>query len=138
MKSHQPISIELIHQAFEKITQSLTTLSADELAKLCSDDYALILNIKKITRSTKRASTQNHSATHQASELTPMLMNCATREEAMQLLTTHCKLKRDLENLARDLEVAISKKDRIADLRDKIVDATVGAKLRSAAIQNTQ
>ena len=45
--------------------------------------------------------------------------------------------KKVLEVIARKLDIPITRQDKIEDLRDKIVEATVGAKIRSQAIQGT-
>lgn len=46
--------------------------------------------------------------------------------------------KKHLEVIARALDIAVQKSDKVDTLRHKIVEATVGARLRSSAIQGTQ
>jgi len=43
--------------------------------------------------------------------------------------------KKHLEVIARALDIAVQKSDKVDTLRHKIVEATVGARLRSSAIQ---
>jgi len=46
--------------------------------------------------------------------------------------------KKSLEVVARALDIAIQRTDKIDTLRQKIVESTVGARLRSSAIQGTK
>jgi len=43
--------------------------------------------------------------------------------------------RRNLEALARSFEVPVRKEDNLERLRDRIIDATIGARLNSQAIR---
>lgn len=58
-----------------------------------------------------------------------------TREEGSKILDDFCNTKKLLQNLADYLNVPNSKKDRIEILREKIIERTIGFRLRSRAIQ---
>ena len=57
------------------------------------------------------------------------------REDGAALLAKTCKKKDDLKTLARHFDIPILSKDTVASLRDKIVEAAIGYRLRSKAIQ---
>ncbi|MCL1078717.1 hypothetical protein D5R81_12570 [Parashewanella spongiae] len=45
--------------------------------------------------------------------------------------------KKGLEVIARSLDIAIQRTDKVEAIKNKIVESTVGARLRSSAIQGT-
>lgn len=60
-----------------------------------------------------------------------------TRKEGEEYLLSR-KLKRlDLEIILRKLDIPFQKKDSIEKLRDKIIEGTIGFRLRSQAIQGS-
>ncbi|EJG0422291.1 hypothetical protein C4D12_RS22250, partial [Vibrio parahaemolyticus] len=63
------------------------------------------------------------------------LKNCESRESGINLLTENFKNKKELEYFAKKLDIMILKQDRIDVIKDKIIEATIGALLRSNAIQ---
>ena len=58
-----------------------------------------------------------------------------SRTDAAKFLDEGFGTKKALEQIARHLDVAVLKQDKVEMLRDKIIEATVGARLRSEAIQ---
>lgn len=65
------------------------------------------------------------------------LNNITSREEGISYLKTHLKNKTQLKVLAKHLDILISKSDKIDHIVEKIIDSTIGYRLRSAAIQNS-
>ena len=51
-------------------------------------------------------------------------------------MSRELKTKSEFEKFARHVEVAVMKSDKLEKIRDNIIESTVGAKLRSDAIQN--
>ena len=60
------------------------------------------------------------------------------REEAAMYLAQTSILKADLIRLSAELDIFINKSDSKERIIEKIVEATVGVKMRSKAIQDTQ
>lgn len=54
------------------------------------------------------------------------------------LLRRAAPTKTDLVNLARHLDLPVSKRDTVEQLSDRIVDTTIGYRLRSAAIRGNK
>ena len=63
------------------------------------------------------------------------LQNLKTREQGYLFLESTFQNKAGLENFARFIDVPVVKKDKVSQLREKIVEATIGAIIRSKAIQ---
>ena len=61
------------------------------------------------------------------------LVKIDSREQAEELLKNFKKA--DLQRIAKDLDIPIQKNEDISRLREKIIESTVGFKLRSQAIQ---
>jgi len=53
------------------------------------------------------------------------------REEGNELLANSINSKKDLEILARFLEISVLKQDKTDQIREKIIEATIGAIIRS-------
>lgn len=63
------------------------------------------------------------------------LQSTTTREQAFRLLEMWHLNASELRGLARSLDIAVRKDDGVDRLRDKIVEGTIGFKLRSGAIR---
>lgn len=68
-------------------------------------------------------------------DIVSKLIASASRADAAKFLDDGLDAKKTLERIARHLDVVVLKQDKAETLRDKIIEATVGARLRSEAIQ---
>ena len=120
-----------LSRVLNRLINALNHLSADELSKLADDSYNIEI---RLTR--KRNKDENFidaKASHQ--DLISKLTNFNSREEAQQFLDENCPTRKLLEPVARSLDIPILRQDRVDILRDKIIESTVGARIRSEAIQ---
>lgn len=60
-----------------------------------------------------------------------------SRQDAQRMLDAKYSTRKQLEPIARKLDIPIIKQDKMETLRDKVIEATVGARIRSQAIQGT-
>lgn len=65
------------------------------------------------------------------------LNKITSREEGISYLNSHLKNKTQLNVFAKHLDILINKSDKIDHIIEKIIDFTIGYRLRSAAIQNS-
>ena len=63
------------------------------------------------------------------------LKSFGTREEGNQLLEEWITSKADVARLARQLDVSVQKSDSADQIRARIIESTIGFRIRSAAIQ---
>ncbi len=63
------------------------------------------------------------------------LRSLDTREEGLRILTDFCSARKDLQSLAIYIDIPNSRRDSIPTLRERIIEATIGYRLRSRAIQ---
>lgn len=119
---------------FRRVTEALDLLSEEELKHLSDPQYSV--EVKVIRRRTKedRIALPTDTVVEDAiKEMTAL----SSRQDAQALLDARYPSKKALEVIARRLDIPIIKKDKVEELRDKIVEATVGARIRSQAIQGT-
>lgn len=69
------------------------------------------------------------------SNITARLRSMDSRAEGEQLVRETAHTKSEVEILARHLDVAVRREDRLDDLIRRIIEATIGYRLSSAAIQ---
>lgn len=68
-------------------------------------------------------------------EIRNALEKMKTREEGAKLLKEKCKIKEDLISLSRYIDLPVQKSDKVEQLSERIIEATIGYRARSAAIQ---
>lgn len=125
------INLEII---FRKISVALAEVSDDDLRRLSDSQYTLDFKIIRQRNNEEKSSVLDEISVEAAIHEITSLPN---REEARTLLELKFSSKKSLEILARNLDIPITKKDKVEELRDKIVEATVGARMRSQAILGT-
>lgn len=69
------------------------------------------------------------------SESISLLNSMQSREEAYSYMSSSDLKKADLEAICKQLDLPFTKKENIKTLQEKIIEGTVGYKLRSQAIQ---
>ncbi len=119
---------------FRRIAEALNALSEDELKRLSEPLYTI--EVKAVRRRIREEPSQllpGSSAEDAISQISAL----SSRQEAQALLDSKFSSKKVLELIARKLDIPINRQDKVEDLRDKIVEATVGARIRSQAIQGT-
>lgn len=119
---------------FRRVSEALAALSADDLVKLTDSQYSV--EIKAVRRRVKDDSESALTDTD-VEEAIRRLSVLASRQEAQVLLDSMYESRKQLEIVARRLDIPIAKQDKVDALRDKIIEATVGARMRSQAIQGT-
>ncbi len=119
---------------FRELQDAVLELNEGELDKIISGEYQFVIKVAK-----KRAGTSAKISPvddFSYSELLNLLNQCESREQGNELLSRELKTKSEFEKFARHVEVAVMKSDKLEKIRDNIIESTVGAKLRSDAIQN--
>lgn len=69
------------------------------------------------------------------SEAITFLNSMQSREEASSYFSTNDLKRADLEAICKQLDLPFTKKENMKTLQEKIIEGTVGYKLRSQAIQ---
>ncbi len=110
------------HILTEIVTQ-IGRLSNSDFEKINDGTYEISINVKKKLSDTVKKETISQ------------LNDCKSREAGIAILTSAFKNMKELEQFAKSIDVLVLKQDKIDHVREKIIEATVGAVLRSNAIQ---
>lgn len=119
---------------FRRLSNALDSLSADELKRLSDPQYSV--EIRAIRRRSKDETTSISTDTN-VEDVINEITALGSRQDAQAVLDSRYSTRKSLEPIARRLDIPIAKQDKVEVLRDKIIEATVGARIRSQAIQGT-
>ena len=129
---------EILKNYLSSLSTLVDKLSDADFTKLESGDYELSL---KVTKKSTKSNSPKEKLTPDSQTLEMVideLKLVKTREDGISVIESHLKNKPSLELLAKHLDVAVLPSDKVAKIKDTIVDATVGARLRSGAIQGKE
>jgi hypothetical protein len=115
-----------------KIQSAVMHLSSDEIERLAEKNYDLEI---KVVRRRMKDDPEERVPDENFKVLLDKLTNTNSRQEASDFLLVTFETKKPLEQLARFLDLPVLKQDKVENLREKIIEATVGARLRSEAIK---
>ncbi|MBI0331224.1 hypothetical protein [Burkholderia plantarii] len=118
--------------ALDRITKAIKSLSDVDLKKLGDSNFEIQI---KFTR--KRDNELAPISPLPMEAIAAKLTTFDDRKEAQVYLRSIAETKKDLERVARHFEMVISKQDTVDVLAERIIETTVGARLRSRAIQGT-
>lgn len=124
--------LKIIKLILNDLADQITHLSEEELLKIGEGTHELTVKIAKKKLVKNRANTLSDNKNE---EFLKLLQGCQSREEGLILLTENLKYKKEIEQFARFLDVLVFKQDKVDLIKEKIIEATVGAVLRSSAIQ---
>ncbi|MFQ2253780.1 hypothetical protein ACK33C_12130 [Aeromonas hydrophila] len=132
-----------------KVTKIILDAISDKLSKLSKYEFDAIANgSSKIEISIVRKEVKNKDLKNKEKNISTKadmfyrivsrLGDATSRDAGIIILEEMIPLKNDLELFAKYIDVVVNKSDRVESIKNKIVDATVGAKLRSGAIQGKE
>ena len=119
---------------FRRISDAIDSLTEDEISKLSDPQYQV--EVRAVRRRIKDDLATSLNSLD-VDDIIKELSIHGTRLDAQSFLDLKCPSKKTLEQIARKLDILIVRQDKAEALRDKIIEATVGARIRSQAIQGT-
>ena len=125
----------VIERMFENISREINLISEADLLKIAEGTHELSLKITKKRSPPKIAEEVPNS---QKEAMLKRLQECQSREDGLVILSETFKSRKELEQFARFLEVMVLKQDKADRIKSKIIEATIGAVLRSNAIQGKE
>ena len=114
------------------ISNQVEQLNETDIKKLESGCFDIAI---KIVKKNKEKITKNILSDDKINELVIKLEDCNTRELGLEILNSYLKNKKELEIFAKRINVFILREDKVEKIKNNIVESTIGAKLRSFAIQ---
>lgn len=122
----------IISKFLTELIKDIESLSESDIAKLNSGEYSLEL---KVLKKNKSQEVKSELDMKKANSVLEELKVCNSRDSGYEILKTHFKNKSELEWFAKYIDIFVMKQDKVDKLREKIIEGTVGAALRSSAIQ---
>lgn len=128
-------SKEAVLTLLRELVRQVQSIDDEQISDVMSGTGRLELRVvpSKRASSSKRAGLSEHEL-HQLGE---SLRSAQTREEGNILLDESITSKEDLTRLARHLDAPVQKTDSAEQIRARIIESTIGFRIRSAAIQGT-
>lgn len=125
-------SSSVVKIILEELAKQVSQLPPSDIQKIENGSHEISVNvIRKKSRQTGEKALLNIDK----DEVLSQLNECKSREEGHLVISDALKNKSELEQFARHLDVLVLKQDKVGQIKDKIIEATVGATLRSNAIQ---
>ena len=128
MSKHKPVHIVRL------IADFLHGLSESEIDDLLRGRAELAM--RKVSARKKHKETARISDS-EMQEILDELYSAETREAGFKILDGKNPNKRFLETLARFADLPVRRRDKVVDLKERIIESTIGYRLRSQAIQGT-
>jgi hypothetical protein len=117
--------------ALRRLATALESMSDEELTRL--NEPGAEIEIKVVRRRSKEEVAPIVQI--DLADIIAKLALVESRADASMFLKQNFGTRKILEQIARSLDVVVLKQDKTEILRDRIIEATVGARLRSDAIQ---
>ncbi len=123
---------EDILKILNRLSEIIANLPNENIQKFLDGTYEI-----KFVKAKNTSEHNEYIPSFNANEIIDKLKNLDSRENAKTYLGEQGIVsKKDLEVLARQLDIPIVKTNKVDDLKTKIIEFTVGAKLRSQTIQD--
>jgi Holliday junction resolvase len=130
--SHKDVIVALLREVLRQVQ----SLDEEELVDVVAGKGTFLVRIETTKRSVRSARVRTDD--NELQQLGKRLKECRTREEGIKVLAEKVSSKDEVIRLARSLDLPTQKDDNLEQLRAKIIESTIGFRLRSAAIQGTQ
>jgi hypothetical protein len=124
-----------IARLLRQLAEELCALSDIDYRDLLDGKLRLALLHKNTANPSKKRRGAVHADEHAFAEIAAELQRLSDREAGVSLLHQRCSTKVSLERLARCLDLPVRREDTAENLRDRIIEATIGFRLRSQAIR---
>lgn len=121
---------------FRSIVAALGKLSDQEIADLMAERKTLLLTV--VDKPGKRLKTQDDAkvdARIDIKECVEKLNQMQSREEGVRYLESFGLRKNELIAIANEAKAYVSGKEKTGEIIEKIINSTIGYRLRSQAIQ---
>lgn len=133
---------KIVLDVIRAIKDLVIDMSEDDVNKFLSEEYELSLKFTK-TKINKSENERGLIINNEYrieeevffNELLSELNRVDSREKGFDLLSERVKTKTHLEKFAKFIDVGVQKTDKLDKIKENIIESTVGARLRSEAIQ---
>lgn len=126
-----------LHVLLDRLASAARTLTEEEIEAVVSGRARIRIRIESPRAAVQSREGERGLDSGQALQSAAnRLRSMASRDEGMEYLKANFLKRPDLLRLARVLDISISSRDPRSRVEERIIDATIGFRLRSEAIQN--
>jgi len=130
------IYITAISKILEILNKSIKNLDEETINKFLSDELELKIYFEeKSKKSLSKRLRKTQVDDEKMKIIIDKLNTIDSREKGLEYLSEASLKKVELEKILKILDIPFLKKDNIKVLTEKIIEATIGFRLRSKAIQ---
>ena len=123
----------VLSRLFLKLSQEISKLTDADINNVYEGKADIFLHIERIKEIPKEKDLDDINFEKIYQKIAAM----TSREDGFAYLKKHNYTKKNLELLAKYLDVNIKRADKSEQVIDKIIEATIGYRLRSEAIQKS-
>jgi hypothetical protein len=129
---------QVIAEVLSKVAQAVRQLDESEIETFLAGDFRVEFVLEtQANRRNKNSRNLNVDVQKDISEVAELLRNLDDRDQGRALLEQRVPNKNLLTHLARYLDLPLQKREPVDRLKEKIIEATIGYRLRSRAIRGT-
>lgn len=129
-KSEKNIIADLLRE----LSKRVNALDDQAFGRLLRGDAQVEIKICTTVQDKRRLKKEIISDSRM-SEILSVLESMDSRDKGYKILKEECKTKDDLIRLSKYLDLPVLKSDKVEQIRERILEATIGYRIRSAAIQ---
>jgi len=127
---------EVVSSLLSQVASLVKKMTDDEWKRLVAGEITIDLVKREESKKTTASRNKDNSlGEREIKALVSRLRATDEREEGLVLLDEFSLTKPSLELIARYIDVPVSQRDNMETLREKIIEATIGYRLRSMVIQ---
>lgn len=130
---NQPSAKQQVVSLLRDLASQIQKMDDSEVESVLAGESRL--EIRPPQKKSKRQRTRNRYLDEESEKLQDALQNTDTREHARELIDSFLHTKEELTRFARVLDIPVHKSISSEQIKDRLVEGTVGYRLRSAAIR---
>ncbi|MBW1650495.1 MAG: hypothetical protein JRJ44_07445 [Deltaproteobacteria bacterium] len=132
MKSNKQIFIKLLRE----VEKNVKDLKDEQFEEFVKGNFRIqIMPFKDSISKPNKKDFKKGVSENQLQEVINFLNNTDERDAGLKILNEKCPNKFYLESLMKSLDIPFLQRDNIKKLQEKIIESTIGYRLRSQAIQ---
>ena len=120
----------------KRVIDAVERLADEDIEAVLAGDARLELSVNRKAKKEKAEGVRLDPA--EVQEITQQLQQMSDRDSGFALLREKCAKKPQLIAIAEELDIPFQKKEAVERLQEKIIESTIGYRLRSRAIQGSQ
>ena len=130
---NQPSAKQQVVSLLRDLASQIQKMDDSEVESVLAGESRL--EIRPSQKKSKRQRTRNRYLDEESEKLQDALQNTDTREHARELIDSFLHTKEELTRFARVLDIPVPRSISSEQIKDRLVEGTVGYRLRSAAIR---